>query len=125
MFNLKRYKWSFINTSDALNLKQKDQFVPYLLRIHNLLKAKFPHVKTVIYKNNGGPLIRYRHIQSLGDLRQFFEIVTSHSFVHNTSQSQSSQSSYQSFPSSHQNSSLINRQFEAAVHEDFLDGWQQ
>lgn len=39
-FCLKRYKWSFINTEDALNMKQKDQFVPYLTKISVLLKIK-------------------------------------------------------------------------------------
>ena len=40
LFCLKRYKWSFINTEDALNMKQKDQFVPYLTKISVLLKIK-------------------------------------------------------------------------------------
>ena len=33
-------KWSFINTVDVLDLKQRDQFVPYLIKINNLLKTK-------------------------------------------------------------------------------------
>lgn len=37
---LDRYKWSFTNTEDALNMKQKDQFVPYLTKISSLLKMK-------------------------------------------------------------------------------------
>lgn len=36
----KRYKWSFVNTDDALNILQRDQFVPYLTKINNLLKIK-------------------------------------------------------------------------------------
>lgn len=118
------YKWSFINTPDALNLKQRDHFVPYLLKINTLLKSKFPSTKTVMYKTSGGPLIRYKKISSLSELRQFFDIVTSHAFVHSTTQSQSTQSNYQSFPAQQQqNSQFIHRQLETAVHEDFLENW--
>ena len=45
-----RYKWSFINTPDALNLKQRDHFVPYLLKINTLLKSKVKKLKNFVLK---------------------------------------------------------------------------
>jgi hypothetical protein len=117
-----------VNTDDALNLKQKDQFVPYITKINNLIRLKFSNYKTQPIKPNTlGPLIRQRQIQSLVDLKPFFEIITTHTFVHNSNQNQMQQ---QPNASSHQQqsqslSSSNMRLFEANVHEDFLDGWSQ
>jgi len=46
----KRYKWSFVNTDDALNILQRDQFVPYLTKINNLLKIKVNFIKNIFRK---------------------------------------------------------------------------
>ena len=70
-------------------------------------------------------MIRSKHIQSLSELKQFFDIVTSHTFVHNTTQSQAGQPGHQTYPAHQQSSQFTARQFEASVHEDFLEGWQQ
>ena len=125
-----RYKWSFVNTDDALNLKQKEQFVPYLTKINNLLKVKYPPSSssssskttatngTWAASNNkpGGPQLRQRKIQSLLELRGFFESMTAHSLVHNFNQGQQ-QTSTQPI------SNAYLKLFETSVHDDFLDGW--
>ena len=115
-----RYKWSFINTDDALNLKQRDQFVPYITKINNLLKQKYSTNRTSLpIKTILGPLIRQRQIQSLVELKPFFEIITAHTFVHGSNQNQIQQQSN----NNGSNSNL--KHFESTVHEDFLDGWTQ
>ncbi|CAF0777344.1 unnamed protein product [Brachionus calyciflorus] len=121
------YKWSFINTEDALNLKQKDQFVPYLTKINNLLKNKFPinnsNKVTNLKSNLSGPLIRHKTISSLVDLKPFFEQVTTHQFVHSSNQTHSI--SNQQLQSQSLLATTNLKLFEANVHEDFLEGWIQ
>lgn len=118
------YKWSFINTEDALNMKQKDQFVPYLTKISVLLKIKYPNHKTPSVKLANGPLIRQRLINALADLKPFFDTVTTHAFVHNSSQSNLiNNHQYQQTQNLLTSTNL--RLFEANVHEDFLEGWTQ
>jgi hypothetical protein len=117
------YKWSFVNTDDALNILQKDQFVPYLTKINNLLKIKHPNVKTQFMTKslNGGPLIRQRQLGSIVELKPFFETATTHAFVHSSNQTQAI-----NFNQSQNMLSATNlKHFESAVHEDFLDGWTE
>lgn len=118
------YKWSFINTDDTINYKNRDQFVPYLNRINNLLKSKYPNSKSVnIRSSPNGPLLRYKRVTSLVDLKSFFEQVTTHQFVHN-----SNQTHLITNQQLQQNSILMTtnlKLFEASVHEDFLEGWIQ
>lgn len=117
------YKWSFINTDDTINFNQRDQFIPYLNKINNLLKIKYPNSKSVNLRQSlNGPLLRYKRISSLVDLKAFFEQVTAHQFVHSSNQTH--------LITSHQlqNSLLMTtnlKLFEASVHEDFLEGWIQ
>jgi hypothetical protein len=109
-----------VNTNDAINLKQKDQFIPYITRINNLIKLKYSDYKTQPIKTTTiGPLIRQRQIQSLVELKPFFEIITTHSFVHSSNQNQMQQQS-----NSNQQLTIL-KLFESTVHEDFLDGWTQ
>lgn len=117
------YKWSFINTDDTINFNHRDQFIPYLNKINHLLKSKYPNSKSVNLRSSpNGPLLRYKRISSLVDLRAFFEQVTAHQFVHSSNQTHI-------ITSQQLQSSLLTttnlKQFEASVHEDFLEGWIQ
>jgi len=59
-----------------------------------------------------------RQIQSLLELRPFFETVNTQEFVLNTNQGQINQQ----YNSNQQNNFYL-RQFEVNVHNDFLDDW--
>jgi hypothetical protein len=69
----------------------------------------------------GGPIIKQKQIQTIVELKPFFELVTTHAFVHNSNQTQAVTQSQSQNLLSTTNLKL----FEACVHEDFLDGWGQ
>jgi hypothetical protein len=70
---------------------------------------KFSTFKTTAQHRPGnGPIIKQRTIQSISELKPFFQIVTASNFVNNPNQ----------------NSLLSSMKlYEASVHEDFLEGW--
>lgn len=83
---------------------------------------KYPNNKSANVKLSNGPLIRQRQINQLVDLKPFFDMVTSHAFVHNSAQSNLI-NNYQYQQTQNLLTSTNLRLFEATVHEDFLEGW--
>ncbi len=84
-----------------------------------MIKLKYSDYKMQPIKTTIGPMIRQRQMQSLVELKPFFEIITTHSFVHSSNQNQMQQQS-----NSNQQLAIL-KLFESTVHEDFLDGWTQ
>ncbi len=71
-----------------------------------------------------GPLIRSRLVTNLVDLKPFFDVVTTHAFVHSSiSSNLINNQQYQQTQNLLTSTNL--RLFEAHAHEDFLDGWSQ
>ena len=84
--------------------------MPYLVRIENLLKIKYPnHKATPMKQTVGSPIIKQRQIQILVELKPFFDTITSNSFCNSAATNVTQISQF--------------KLYEQTVHDDFIEGW--